>query len=247
VFRFFLNKQTPTRLNRKEIMKTQRNVREYNEANETATDTEGLVEHYLTNYTKDEQRLETWPVDFHSPSRALIHKEYIHMDSMQEDAVDCARKLTLLIMAREASKPSGISRANACAALRITSAIRFHCRNEKLDHIGRLINKDRRVVSRHSQRFISWARSNSDRFYGLVTPEKIREFCCMKATSENSAHILLEELRIALSDLLHELISTASLPENHKREVFLQTESTKWTGTFELTEMFDTFTLEKEA
>lgn len=210
-------------------------------------DNESRVEHHLTNFSTDVERLSTGPVDFYSPSRALIQKEEPHTCTMHEDAKDCARKLTLLIIEMEASKPSGISRSNACAALRIASAVRFHCYDEKLEEIGQLINKDRRVVSRYSQRFISWVQNNRDRFSELVTPNHILSICYSKATTLKPPHIILEELRLALFDLLYELVEAATKPENHEREIFTQTDRFKWDGFFNFAEILEAFSPNKEA
>jgi len=199
-------------------MRTQR----YEYKNEQ--DNESLVEHNLTHNSSNDQLRYRGQMDFHSPSRAMIQKESsMHDDAnaVWEDAEDCARKLNFLLIAREASAPSGIHRANACAGLRISSAIGYHCHGETLETIGNRIGKIRQVVCRYCERFVSWSTTHCEEHFNAYTPELVIKICENKATSAKPLVEILDEFRRQLTDIFFDLIEAAEHLGQQETEVYM--------------------------
>lgn len=184
---------------------------------------EHLTEHTLTHNSTLEQRQHRGPVDFDSPRRVLIQEEQSCENiekAIWEDATDCSNKLLLLCISQQASE--SLRRANSNVGLRIVAAIAYHAACETLSSIGERIGKRRAVVGRYKDRFIGWSSENCAHLLERITPELLIDFC----SKQTSAPLTdtLDELRIALTELLHSLLSAAEDPDNHKTEVFLDEE-----------------------
>lgn len=182
---------------------------------------EYLMEHNLTFNKTEVQLRSTGAVDFHSPSRGLIEKETDRHDeeiAIWEDAVDCARKLNFFLIAKEASYATGLHRTNACAALRITSAIGFHCHGETLETIGARIGKHKQVIGRYYIQFKEWSSANCIDQLQAYSPKTVIKICQRKTTPNSSLADVLDEFRQQLTDLFYELLNAA---EQMETEVYL--------------------------
>lgn len=191
---------------------------------------ESLVEHNLTHHSTDTKRRFIGNVNFQTPFRSMIEKEASTQNdafAIWEDAQDCARKLNFLLIAQKASLPTGIHRANACAALQITAAIGYRSHGETLESIGDRVGKHKQVIGRYYKRFEDWSAENC--FFQLQTfsPEFVIKICQRKTTSTSPLAEVLDEFRQQLTDLFFDLSEAAEL---QKEEVYLNESLFKKTG-----------------
>lgn len=187
------------------------------------TTNETLMMHNLTHNSTDVQRRSVGSIEFRSPSHAMIEQEATpHTDStaIRNDAEDCARKLNLLMVTKEASAPTGIHRANACAGTRVTSAIRYHCHGETLESIGRRLGKDKQVIGRYYQRFISWSAQHCASLAETHTPESVIDLCRNTASPTYPLPDVLDDFRQQLTDIFHDLLETAERLGQQETEVY---------------------------
>lgn len=185
---------------------------------------EEIVELQLTHNLPDETRRFLGEVDFYSPSQAMVEKEADgddEADAIREDAEDCARKISFLLIAKRASGESGIHRENAVAGPRILAAVKFHCEGETLEAIGKILCKNnRQVISRYVERFISWSAENCEELLNITSPDDLLDICRKESSRTRSVAEILDSLRMALSDLLQDLLEAAVSPEFQGREVY---------------------------
>lgn len=189
------------------------------------TTNENLMEHNLTYNSTEVQQRCIGPVDFHSPSRAMIEKENATYDdafAIWEDAQDCSRKLTFLLIARKASEPVGIHRANANAGLMIFSAIQYYCEGKSQRAIGDMIGKRHAVADRYIDRFTSWSAGHCSGLVKKISPVSVIELCASLTSSQKPLLDVLDELRRELADLFYDLIDAAEDLNNRDTEVYTE-------------------------
>lgn len=186
------------------------------------TTNEALMMHNLTCNSTDVQRRCIGPIEFRSPSYASIEREAMPNDSnvIRNDAEDCAGKLNLLLLAKEASATAGIHRANACAGTRVASAIRYHCHGETLESIGKRLGKDKQVIGRYHQRFVSWSALHCAPLAETHTPETVIDTCKKRASLTYPLADVLDDFRQQLTDIVHDLLETAERLGQQEIEVY---------------------------
>jgi len=185
---------------------------------------ESNIEHNLTHHCSDVQRRFVGKIDFFTPSKALIEKETASEEqssAIWEDAADCAQKLNFLMLAQKAS--GGIHRANSNAGLKIFCAIQYYCEGEAQRAIGNMIDKRHAVVDRYIDRFTDWSSLACTGLAGKIRPEQVIDFCKTQQSLQKLSSTI-DQLRIELTDLFHDLLEAASNSSNESPEVYLQEE-----------------------
>ena len=176
-------------------------------------DNESLAEHCLVHNSTDDQKRFLGRIDFQSPSRQLIQKEHSAVagsESIQEDAITCANVLNLLCIAQRMSSPRGISRSNCCAGLRVYAAMSCHFDGKTYETIaGELGGRKRQIPERYISRFLEWSNENCADLIECITPGRIISHCRRFVSPGQSLDDILDELRISLVELMHELKSGA--------------------------------------
>ena len=176
-------------------------------------DRESIVEHTLRHNSTEEKQRFRGSVDFLSPSRRMMQKENCGqtlVEEIREDATTCSNILRVLFIAQKASLPKGISRGNCCAGLRVYSAISYHIDGKTYATIGdELGGRERQIPERYASRFRGWSSEHCEDMLSRITPCDVIGFCCCFVAAERTLGDVLDELRIALFDLLCESKSEA--------------------------------------
>jgi len=202
-------------------------------------DRESIVEHTLRHNSTECQQRFRGIIDFTSPSRRLIQKElcdHARSEEIQEDAASCANILKLIISAQRISSPEGIVRANCCAGLRVYSAIRYHIDGKTYETIGyEMGGRARQIPERYASRFLEWSAEHCDDLIDAVTPDCVIGHCLRLVSPGQSLGDVLDELRISLVELMHELKTEALNKGLGGVEVYSDiTQFSSATGIFEL-------------
>lgn len=187
---------------------------------------EELVEHNLTHNLTEDKRHFLGRVEFLSPFREMTQQESssdAEEQAVRNDARDCTNKLLLICIAQQASEE--LHRANSNVATRIAAATAYHVSGETLSSIGERQGKSRAKIGQFKDRFINWSAEHCDHLLHRITPELLIDFCAKKASA--SLADTLDDLRINLTEILHNLMSAAEDPRNDKIEVFLDEEHFK--------------------
>ncbi|VGO15039.1 hypothetical protein PDESU_03619 [Pontiella desulfatans] len=188
------------------------------------TPNENLMQHNLTHNSTEVQQRCIGAIDFFSPARAMADKEsskHEIAETIREDAIDCARKLNFLMIAKKASLPGGIHRENACASQKIAAAVGHYSKGETFEEIGQYLNiGHRQGPSRYSKRFVSWCADKCQELLTAYTPEAVIEICTEQATDSLPLADVLDEFRQQLTDLFFSLHTAAEEFSQKNVEVY---------------------------
>lgn len=170
---------------------------------------EELIEHHLTHNLTNDERHFLGEVDFFSPSRAMIQKESSSSDAamaIREDAENCANILRLIFIAQKVSSSGGVARANCCAGLRVYAAFSYYLDGKTYEVIaGELGGKKRQIPKRYVSRFLTWSSRHCEDLSHRISPDEVMNQCRLLVSPEMSLSDVMDELRISLVEMMHEL------------------------------------------